>query len=73
MGSGEWQQQKAPEQTYFAPDSDIEEEQPKKATKANKRKTDPVGMEKTPEQKRVINQVSEWVRDVGIKPKSKYI
>ena len=65
----------------FAPDSDIEE--PPKPIK-RKRKVKRSGssrvakflgtpIPKSPQRTRVINLVSKWVNDYGIKPKSKYI
>ena len=54
-----------------------EEETPtvgkKRKRGGGKKKTPKGGMEKTPARRKVINAVSRWVRDIGIKPKSKYI
>ena len=65
------------QQTDFAPDSEVEE-LPKKRKKSVKAKKRPpaftgVPIPKSPARTRVINKVSEWVRSMGIKAKSKYI
>ena len=65
------------QQTDFAPDSEVEG-LPKKRKKSVKPKKRPpaftgVPIPKSPARTRVINKVSEWVRSMGIKAKSKYI
>jgi len=65
------------QQTDFAPDSEVEElpKNRKKSVKAKKRPQAFTGVPipKSPARTRVINKVSEWVRSMGIKAKSKYI